>query len=503
MNKKEISVGVILSFASQAINIITGFVFTPIIIRFLGQNEYGLYQLVQSVVNYLNLMTFGFNGAYIRYFSIARAKSDEEVANINGLFLKVYAVISSLSLLGGVILFANIHILGEQLTAADYVIAKRLLVLMVINLAISFPNSLFVSYMFANEHFVFYKILAIVINILLPALKIPVLLLGYGSVGIVVLTLAFTILGLCANALYCRLRLKMQINLRYFEKTVFLDLSKYTIFIFLSDLIDQLNSNVDKLLLGRIMGTVAVALYSVAYNLKTYFVTITWIVPEMYVPAVNRAVIEDKSSQIVNAMFLKIGRIHNFLTLLVISGFFLFGQVFVRLWVGEEYCESYYATCILFAASYIPAVQTLGVNIQNAKNMHQIRSIVYLLVACANVVFSVFLIRRWGVVGTCLGTFLAVIAGHGIFMNIYYHKKIGLDIIAFWKELSKWYPFVLVLYACAAFVWKRVAEYSWFYLVAGVLVYSLCYAGLMFAFGLNDEERSLLAQKVRRMLHHG
>lgn len=504
MNKKEISTGVILSFASQAISIITGMIISPIIIRILGQNEYGLYQLVQSVVNYLSLMNFGFNGAYIRYYSIAKTKGDREVANINGMFLRVYVAITCLCLVGGAVLFLNIHhVLGSNLTAADYVTAKRLMVLMIVNLAVSFPNSLFVAYMFANERFVFYKILSIVLNILLPALKIPVLLAGYGSVGIIVLTLTISCAGYVVNYLYCRIRLKMEIQLSYFDKGIFLDLSKFTFFIFLSDLIDQLNSNVDKLLLGRIVGTVSVAVYSVAFNLKTYFTSMTWVVPEMYTPAVNRAVIENNDSKTANELFARVGRFNNYLTLLVISGFLIFGKAFVTLWVGEEYSVSYYAACILFASGYIPAVQTLGVNIQNAKNMHRVRSVVYFAVACANVAASVFLIGRWGVVGTCLGTLAAVLMGHGIFMNFYYHKVIGLDIIKFWKEMSRWYPFVLVLAVCGAFVWKQVSAYSWLCLVAGILIYTACYGGLLAAFGLTHEERAALVGKLKHLMGRG
>ena len=54
--KKQISGGVILSFIAQIVSIVVGLAYTPVMVRILGQSEYGLYQLVQSVVNYLNLM---------------------------------------------------------------------------------------------------------------------------------------------------------------------------------------------------------------------------------------------------------------------------------------------------------------------------------------------------------------------------------------------------------------------------------------------------------------
>lgn len=497
MNKKEMSLGAILSFASQVINILVGVVFTPIMIRILGQSEYGLYQLVLSVVNYLTLMNLGFNGAYIRYYSLARMKGENEVSNINGMFLSIFCIIGALCLAAGVVLYQNIHIFGTHLTASDYATAKRLLVLMVVNLAISFPNSLFVAYMFANERFVFFRGIGILTSILLPALKIPLLLLGYGSVGIVVAILLVTILQLVLHILYCLLRLKMRITLGYFDKRLFADLMQFTFFIFLSDMVDQLNSNVDKLLLGRMIGTISVAIYSVAYNLQSYYTTITWIVPEVYVPAVNRTVIEENSMLKANALFVKTGRVNNILTLLIISGFFVFGQTFIQLWVGMEYTESFYATIILMMSGYIPAVQTLGVNIQNAKKMHQMRSVVYFGIACINIVSSVFLIHRWGVVGTCLGTLFASLVGHGIFMNVYYQKRIGLDIRRFWKELMHWYPYVAIMTIIAYFIVNRVMVARWIPLIIAIAVYTCIYFTLVLAVGLKEDERELLLVKLK------
>ena len=270
--KKQISGGIILSFFSQIITIIVGLSYTPIMIRILGQNEYGLYQLVLSVVNYLNLMNLGFNGAYIRYYVLAKTTNDEnEVANVNGMFMRVFLVISFLCLCAGLLLLLNIGVLGNQLTENDYVIARKLLIILVINLAISFPNSLYVAYMSANERFVYQKAVGIILNIAIPVLNIPMLYLGYGSVGVVSATLILTIVRLVLNMWYCYAKLHMKVNMQYFDNMIFKELLGYTFFIFLSDIVDQLNSNIDKFLLGRIMGTIPVAIYSVGFNLKKYY----------------------------------------------------------------------------------------------------------------------------------------------------------------------------------------------------------------------------------------
>lgn len=498
MRNKQISRGIVLSLISQLIGIAVGLAYTPIMIRILGQNEYGLYQLVQSTVNYLTLMNFGFNSAYIRYYSIANAKHDEaEIANINGMFFNIFMILAGLVVLGGVILYANIGILGSNLTAADYAIAKQLLVIMVLNLAMSMPNSLFVAYMSANERFVIQKLVLIITNLLIPLLNLPLLLWGYGSVGVVSVTLGLTLLRLIVNIVYSIKALHIRINFRFFDKAIFIDLLGFTFFIFLSDLVDQLNSNVDKLLLGRMKGTIAVALYSVAFNLKAHYTTLTWLIPEMYIPRINKLAIEGTNEE-QTELFAKIGRVNHFIVALVISGFILCGRSFIWLWVGDEYDISYYATVILMLTGYIPAVQTLGVNIQNAKNKHRMRSLVFLGVSVMNVIASIFFIRRWGVIGTCIGTLLAVLAGNGIFMNIYYHKRLGLNVLYFWKEILKATPFLAVPIAFGLGMLKLMPIHSWSTLLLFAGCYAIVYCIALFFFALKKEERATILNKFRR-----
>lgn len=500
--KKQIAGGIAFSFISQVISIVVGLTYTPLMIRILGQSEYGLYQLVQSIINYLNLMNFGFNGAYIRYYSLAKAKgSEEEVANINGMFMKVFLFISFLCVIVGLCLLSKITVLGTQITESEYATARILMVILIINLAISFPNSLYVAYMSANQNFVFQKIINIFTNIFVPILTMPLLYLGYGSVGVVAVTLLLTIVRLFINVYYCYKYLNFSINLKYFETRVFFSLFGYTFFIFLSDLVDQLNTNVDKLLLGSLLGTASVAIYSVAYNLNSYRIILSWIIPEMYVPEINRLVIEEKNHEKILHSFTRTGRLNNYLMMLVITGFILVGKPFINLWVGNNYEISYYSTIILMISGYISAVQTLGVNIQNAMNLHKIRSIIYFFVACANVLFSVFLINNYGVIGTCLGTLFATIIGNGIVMNFYYHYKIKLNVIYFWKELLKWIIPSSILFVAFNMFYKSISINSWSSLFFYAVIYTLCYGLLLWTIGLSSEEKTKVIHSLKVIGH--
>ena len=117
----QLKLGAILSYVSTGLNMAVQLLYTPLMIRLLGQSEYGLYTLVGSVVSYLSLFSLGFTGAYLRFYSQRRAKNDEEgIARLNGMFLTVFCVMSLAALVCGMALLRFPRALfGNKLTARE------------------------------------------------------------------------------------------------------------------------------------------------------------------------------------------------------------------------------------------------------------------------------------------------------------------------------------------------------------------------------------------------
>ena len=56
MQKNELKSGVILSYINLGLGTVIPFIYTPIMLRMLGQAEYGLFSLASSAVSYLSLL---------------------------------------------------------------------------------------------------------------------------------------------------------------------------------------------------------------------------------------------------------------------------------------------------------------------------------------------------------------------------------------------------------------------------------------------------------------
>lgn len=57
--------GAALSYVSIVLNMMVGLMYTPYMLRMLGQSEYGLYSLAASIIAYLTVLDFGFLAVHV------------------------------------------------------------------------------------------------------------------------------------------------------------------------------------------------------------------------------------------------------------------------------------------------------------------------------------------------------------------------------------------------------------------------------------------------------
>ena len=114
-NMNQVRMGAILSYINMGIGSLIPMFYTPIMLQLMGQSEFGLYRLSSSVTSYLSLISFGIGSAVVRYFTKYRAEGDKDgEQNIFGLFNIVFAIISFLALLVGVIISLNLGIINYK-----------------------------------------------------------------------------------------------------------------------------------------------------------------------------------------------------------------------------------------------------------------------------------------------------------------------------------------------------------------------------------------------------
>lgn len=502
MKFNQLKVGAVLSYISMGLGYIVSIIFTPIMLRLLGQSEYGLYNLVSSVVAYLGVLNFGFGSAYLRYFSRYKSQDDREnISNLNGMFLIIFSVIGLIAVIAGTILTINIDIIfGPKLTNVELSRAKVLMMILVLNIAISFPNIVFTSNITANERFIFYKLVQLVKIVTNPFIVLPVLLLGYGSIGMVLSTTALNIIIEIANALYCVKTLKMKFTFNNFDLSLMREMTIFSSFIFINLLIDQINWNVDKFILGRFHGTVSVAIYGLAAQLNSYYLSISTAISSVFIPRIHKLVAIQTNNYELTLLFTRIGRIQFIMLSLISSGLIFFGRPFINMWAGENYDTAYPIALLLIIPVTIPLIQNIGIEIQQAKNMHQFRARIYFFIALVNIGMSIPLSKTYGGVGAAFGTAFSLFIGNGILMNWYYHNRIGLDIKFFWKQIINFLPALIIptIYGIIISIIFNLYDFKIF-IVCGFF-YVVFFVISMWKFGMNQYERDLFGKPIKKFI---
>ena len=498
MNQRK--AGVVLSYASEIVKILSSLIYTPIMLRLLGQSEYGLYNLVHSVVAYLSLLSLGFTASYIRFYSKFKVKEkDEEIARLNGMFMTVFLVIAMIALTCGLIMTRNIHdIFKDGLSESEYGTAKVLMILMVINLSLTFPDSVFTCITSAHERFFFQRLLTFLRNLLNPFLSLPLLLLGYGSIGMVVATTIITVAHLIVNIWYVLHKIHARFVFNHFQFSLLREIWGFTFFIFLNQIIDQINWSVDKFLLGRMINTTAVAVYGLGGQINSLYLMLSSSISSVFVPRVNKIIAEKDDDTLLSALFTRIGRIQFLILSIVLTGFIFFGKPFMHFWGGAGYEESYYVALWLIIPVTVPLIQNLGIEIQRAKNKHRARGVVYFFIAIGNIFLSIPLIRAYGTIGAAVGTAISLIAGNILFMNWYYDRKIGLDIKGFWKSIIKFLPAFIAPVILGICIMNFVPINRLITLVLWIVVYAVVFCVSMWFLGMNVSEKNMILSIVRK-----
>lgn len=505
--KNEIKMGSILSYLQMALSIVIGVLYTPIMIKLLGQSEYGLYNTVASTISMLSLLSLGFNSGYIRYYTRYKVKRNTEAINrLNGLFLIIFGVIALIAMMCGLYISKHLTLIfSDGLTKKEYDIAFVLMVISTISLAISFVNSVFTSIIAAHEKFIFQKLISMITTVASPMVTLPMLLMGYRSIALVSVSLGLTVLSTGINLYYVIRKLREKFWFHQTDNKLFVEIFTYTIFIAINLIIDQINWNIDKLLLGRFKGTVAVAIYSVGSSLYSYYASFSVSISNVFTPRIHNIVnhtkndLEKQRKQLTD-IFIKVGRIQFLILALIISGFIFFGKEFItKIWAGSDYTESYYVALLLMIPATIALIQNLGIEIQRAENKHQFRSIVYTGMAIVNLILSVFLCQEYGAIGSAFGTAISLIIANGIIMNFYYQKKCNIDIMAFWKNIIQ-LSFGLIIPIIAGIILTRNIPYGNILLfLIKIVVYVVIYSMSMYFLGTNDFEKSLIVNLIQKI----
>lgn len=427
--KSQRRTGIVLSYINFAISIIGNLVLTPVLMHLLGDEQYGLYQVMRSFGGTLLMFNLGVSSMVAR--SIARRQAGEKDGQ-NTLAIGI-GLSAGLALLVGaaaMVIHACIPAFYQgRYDAQQLKLAQNMFGLFAAASVCHILTDAFAGCLIGHEHFA--------ANSLIITLKYGIrfgLLFACIQRGAAADVIAGVDLLVGAAALVCLAGYSL-IVLR--ERVVWTRaapgeirrMASFSVAVLLQAIVTQLNTHMDPILLGRFADTVnVVAMYTCALTIYQMYHELISVFGHYYLARASRMVAQNATGRELTDLVIHPGQFQAAIALGMIMGFALFGRRFITLWIGKAYQDAYGIALILMIPALIPLVQSTAVSILDAKFSRMYRSVVLLAAVAVNVLLSIVLIQWIGHWGAAIGTAFSVLVGHGWMMNRYYARHIGLEV---------------------------------------------------------------------------
>ncbi len=503
MAKSQLKIGAILTYVNMAIGSLIPMFYTPIMLDMLGQSDYGLYKLAGTITSYLSLLSFGIGSAIIRYLIMYREEYGAEgEAKMLGLFNVIFGVIAAVIMIVGIVLSFNVTAFYDgSLNQSELNQLKLMVLLLTVNTAVGITSSVYSTCVISHEKFLFMQVINILTTIVTPIANLIALFMGFKSVGLIASSLLLTIVTRIVYVVYIRRSIKIKPIYKDMPVHLIKELIVFSFWVFLSNIVNQLYSATDTVIIGAIpaLATVGVAIYNVGATFNNMMMSFSVGISSVITPRINTMVFSGSDENELTDLLIKVGRLQAYIVTIVCSGFIVFGKQFIELWAGAEYEQAYAVALFTMIPSCIPLMQSVALSLIVTQNKHRFRALVYLFIAIVNVVGTMLAVNKYGIIGAAVVSCIAYVIGQGFIMNWYYWKKIKLDIPRFWKSILRIVLIGAILCAVGLVVTRSIAINNWVIMFTLIIVYILIFCVLEWCLAMNSYEKGVFIAPVKKI----
>ena len=496
--KKEVKLGALLSYILIICNSVYGMVIAPYMLGMLGQAEYGVYKTIGSLTASMVVLDLGIGGTMQRYIAKFNAEGRRrECSNFAAMGLIQAAGLSVVVASVCAVLYFRLDALyAESFLPSELIRAKEVFLLSSLSLLLSMFENVINGIISGLNRFVFSNGLKVVTLFLRAGLIAFVLPLWKSAVAVMTISVAITSIVILLELVYLLFCLKMPIRYSYFDKTIFKESSLYTGMMFVQSLTAQINTNLDNVLIGSLIGAVAVSVYSFGLTIFGMFQQLSCAISGVMLPTVTDELTKGTNHRGMENLVIQAGRIQFAILGAAVCGFAVIGKEFAYLWLFDELGEGYRDVWIISMILMIPSIWELSQNvclsILRAKNLLEFRTMVLILGVILNFLVSYFGTKHYGYYAAAIGTSASVIISSLICMNIYYYKKLKLNVLRIFYHILRFNLAPLAVGTVALICFDRLVGQGGFLLFAGKVAVFAVFFGLTLLLSHRDRVGQLL-----------
>src|SRR5688500_9754944 len=467
----------IWNWAGAAADMIAGFVVAPLLVGRLGTTGYGLWIVIGSLSGYFGLLDLGLRGSVGRQLAFHRANNDH--AGINRTLSSAFALLASLAVFI-VIAAVAATVLFDRIfdPPAELIDEARLALLLVgINLAVTFPLQVFDGNLWAAQRF---DVLNSV-DIPMTAARVALTYWFVHDPSDIVLLATITLLiTLSAGATKALLSFRhdpsLRIRLRYVNKATSSGLFGYGWWSFVLTVARLSKTQLSPLLIGAQLGFAFVTPFSIARRLQDYAHKVLWTATGVVVPVATAFHARSEVSQQKN-LFIEGGKYSAAVAFYFLAFFVFLGRPLIGLWMGTAFVYSFTLLIIIAAGEFVQMTQSVTGSIILATARHKLSALLAIIDAAISVGLVATVAKPYGLIGVCVALAAPQLIFSGLGLLVYGCKVTDVNIAryfikAIWPAAAAAVPPVLIL----AFITMWRTPLGWPMFISYCAIYTVAYA---------------------------
>jgi len=432
------------------VHAVVGFLLSPFILHRLGDEAFSLWILVFAFTGYFGLLDFGIRSSIVKYTAGFTATQDvDQLARYLSTSLAFYSVVAFFALLATITGFFYLHFLFR--IPAGFLPAARLLFLMAgTSIAVSLPLGVFAAALEGLQKFSCLQLSQIGITLTRAALIVVALTSGGGLLTLGTITVAMNLLGYLIFTRMALHALPVRLSIRLIEAKALRKLAGYGVFAFAILAADKFRFQTDAMVIGAFVSATAITYFSIGARLVEYSSYAVRSMSQIFTPMSTQFHAAGDLVRL-RRTFVAGNRACALIIFPLCVTLIILGKPIIEVWVGARYLASYSILVLLVIPRTLYLAQSTSIRILLGMGRHRVLASVLLLEGAVNLVLSLFLVRRLGIVGVAWGTAIPLACTSLLFLPRHLCRALDMHLGTF---LQRAYGLPLVLSAFqAAMLW--------------------------------------------------
>jgi O-antigen/teichoic acid export membrane protein len=384
-------------------------VVTPLILKFLNKEEFGLYMTLFQIISYLFLFDFGLGAAISRNLAAHRGSDPDSKMSVNKIISTsffTYSVLGIIVIVCGVS-FAPFIADFFRMSPDLHSVGKSIAMTLSIIVGLQFPLKVFSSIFYAHQKQFLFNTVNFVVNLFNLILPVIFLILGFGLWSFVYTMIICTLINIVITVYLMRKHYPfLRVSTQFFDKTLLRHMFGFGFFIFINSIAGQVVFFSDRFFIGSLVSLSAVAIYSMTAKAPELCRELAYRITDNAYPAMVE-INEKEGGNRLKLIHQKLMMITVCFVTIAFWMIYIINFWFIKLWVGADFFAGQAIMLLTLALLLQHTIIHVSAVCLSGAGLVKGFSIMSVFEAIINVVLTIWLGKKFGIAGILTATLIA------------------------------------------------------------------------------------------------